>query len=153
MIESGTFGDAGLFAPILAALSPGNDYYLLAYDFPSYVEAQVYLLVFFLTFKNKVDECYRNPYEWTRKSILSTAGSGKFSSDRTIRQYAEQIWQIQPVRRPGPVSVSVERLQHIGVVSGDVVSPLGASPSSAISLERMTPRSVGNSPKSQHNNW
>lgn len=142
MIESGTFGDAGLFAPILAALAPGNDYYLLAYDFPSYVEAQ-----------NKVDECYRNPYEWTRKSILSTAGSGKFSSDRTIRQYAEQIWQIQPVRRPGPVSVSVERLQHIGVVSGDVVSPLGASPSSAISLERMTPRSVGNSPKSQHNNW
>jgi len=126
-IEKGTFGDAKIFDSILKALK-GGDYYLLSVDFPSYISAQ-----------EEVDRVYVKPEEWTRKSILSVAGSGKFSSDRTIQEYAEKIWNIKPVRRPGPVSISVERLSHVGIPS-DLVSP-GTSPNSAISLERMTPRS------------
>jgi len=130
-IGRGEFGDPQEFDPIQNVFRYGHDYYLLAYDFPSYCEAQ-----------NRVDQCYLNNYEWTRKTIMSVAGSGKFSSDRTIRQYAEQIWNIKPVRRPGPVSISVERLSHLGVVSRDVISPMGASPSNSISLERMTPQNT-----------
>lgn len=132
-IKNGDFGEPSIFEPILDIFRHGHDYYLVAHDFPGYVDAQ-----------NRVDQCFLNPFEWTRKSILNTAGSGKFSSDRTIKQYAEQIWNVRPIRRPGPVSVSVERLSHMGVLSRDI-TPLGASPTSAISLERMTPRSSNQS--------
>jgi len=139
-IDNGDFGNPKLFEPITNVFRHKNDYYLLAYDFPSYVDAQ-----------DAVDKSYQNPIDWTRKSILSTAGSGKFSSDRTIKQYAEKIWNVHPIRRPGPVSVSVERLSHIGVVGRDIFSPMGASPSSAISLERMTPRT--NTSPSNRRDW
>lgn len=57
-------------------------YYLLA-DFDSYVEAQA-----------KVDADFRNRKEWAKKCLINMANSGMFSSDRTIRQYAEEIWHI-----------------------------------------------------------
>ena len=50
----------------------------------------------------KVDEVYRNQAAWTRMSIMSTAGSGKFSSDRTIAEYAQDIWDVQPCPVPAP---------------------------------------------------
>jgi len=127
-IENGDFGAAQRFAPIIDSLRHGNDHYLLAVDFPSYIEAQL-----------NVDRVYKNRNDWLRRSILSTAGSGKFSSDRTIQEYAKKIWNIEPCRRPGPVSVSVERLGTLGVVSQDAIGSLSTSPSNAISLERMTP--------------
>jgi starch phosphorylase len=43
---------------------------------------------------------YTNPYEWARKAMLNVAGSGQFSSDRTIAEYAAEIWNIQPHRIP-----------------------------------------------------
>jgi starch phosphorylase len=128
LIESGVFGGKGTFDPILNSLRNGNDHYLLSVDFPSYIVAQ-----------NKVDSTYRNQSEWVRKSMLSTAGCGKFSSDRTIMEYAQRIWNIKPCRRPGPVSVSVERFGTLGIVSKDVIPSPSTSPSNAISLERMTP--------------
>ena len=48
----------------------------------------------------KVDEVYKDKARWTRMSIMSTAGSGKFSSDRTIQQYAEEIWHVEPCQVP-----------------------------------------------------
>jgi starch phosphorylase len=48
----------------------------------------------------KVDEVYKDKARWTRMSIMSTAGSGKFSSDRTIQQYAEEIWHVKPCHVP-----------------------------------------------------
>lgn len=48
----------------------------------------------------KVDECYKDQPRWTKMSIMSVAGSGKFSSDRTIAEYAEQIWKVQPCPVP-----------------------------------------------------
>jgi len=128
LISDGAFGEATAFQPIVDSLSNGKDYYLLGVDFPSYIVAQT-----------EVDKTYKNQSLWVRKSILSTAGSGKFSSDRTIKQYATQIWGIRPVRRPGPVAVSVERLGTLGFVNTeDIISP-ASSPSNVISLERMTP--------------
>ncbi|KAM5581260.1 alpha-1,4 glucan phosphorylase L isozyme, chloroplastic/amyloplastic [Rosa sericea] len=62
------------------------DYFLVGKDFPSYIECQ-----------EKVDEAYRDQKKWTRMSILNTAGSSKFSSDRTIHEYAKDIWNINPV--------------------------------------------------------
>jgi len=127
-IESGRYGDANTFAPILDSLRHGHDYYLLSVDFPSYVEAQ-----------NRVDQCYKNPEQWNKMSIMSAAGCGKFSSDRTIRQYADSIWNIKPVRRPGPIPVSVERLSTLGIIDRGALSPSETSMSD-ISLERMTPK-------------
>jgi starch phosphorylase len=51
-----------------------------------------------LTVRTKVDELYRNPEEWTMKAMHNIANMGYFSSDRTIQEYAEQIWHIDPVR-------------------------------------------------------
>lgn len=45
-------------------------------------------------------QVYKDQEEWTRRSIVYTAGSGKFSSDRTIVEYAKDIWNVQPLRRP-----------------------------------------------------
>jgi len=127
-IESGRYGDSATFMPILDGLRHGHDYYLLSVDWNSYLDAQ-----------NKVDTIYAKPEEWLKMSILSTAGSGKFSSDRTIRQYAENIWNIRPVRRPGPVPVSVERLGTLGIIDQGALSP-SEQALSDISLERMTPK-------------
>lgn len=68
-----------------------NDTYLLGQDFKLYIEAQ-----------EKVDITYENKGEWAKKAIYNSLRSGKFSSDRTIRQYAEEIWGIQPIAVPAP---------------------------------------------------
>jgi starch phosphorylase len=87
MIQNGAFsrGAAGLFAPIVDGLLAGDRYFLLA-DYAAYVESQ-----------ERVARSYREPSGWTRKSILNTANMGKFSSDRTIREYAEAIWGVRSV--------------------------------------------------------
>jgi glycogen phosphorylase len=86
MIGDGTFapGDPQLFKPISEALL-GADNYLLLADYASYLECQ-----------DKVDKLYQQPWQWARTSILNTAGMGKFSSDRTIAEYAREIWGIRP---------------------------------------------------------
>lgn len=50
-------------------------------------------------FQARVDKTFVDRARWTQMSIMSTAGSGKFSSDRTIQEYAQDIWGIQPVER------------------------------------------------------
>jgi len=123
MIEEGVFGDSNLFSPIVSAISKTSDWYLLGFDFNSYLQAQ-----------DKVDQCYKNKKLWIRKTMLSVAGSGKFSSDRTISEYAEKIWNVQPVRRPGPITVQVEHLKS------DSLNVFGTSlAGNSIALERLTP--------------
>jgi starch phosphorylase len=87
LIGSGHFGDgdASLFQPLLDNLLHHDPYLLLA-DFDSYVACQ-----------QDVDAAYREPESWTRMSILNSARSGEFSSDRTIREYATGIWKVDPV--------------------------------------------------------
>jgi starch phosphorylase len=77
-------GTPGVFRPIAEALT-GADRYLHCADFPSYVDCQ-----------SRVAAEYASPEEWTRKSILNVARIGRFSSDRTTREYARDIWGIAP---------------------------------------------------------
>ncbi len=87
LIRSGFFsrGDTELFRPLIDGLLYQDPYLLLA-DFQSYIDCQ-----------DKVAEAYRDTERWTRMSILNTARSGKFSSDRTIREYCADIWRVQSV--------------------------------------------------------
>jgi starch phosphorylase len=77
--------EPGVFTPILDALLRRGDYYLHLADLKSYAEAQA-----------RVGELYADQEAWTRKAILNIAGSGKFSSDRTIAEYAKDIWGVKP---------------------------------------------------------
>ncbi len=71
------------FKPLVDLLTSGGDFYLLTADFPRYLAAQ-----------DKVDALYRDPDEWTRRAILNVARMGKFSSDRTVQEYADEIWNV-----------------------------------------------------------
>ena len=80
-------GDAELFRPIVENLINDDPFLLLA-DYQAYIDAQ-----------EKVNMLWRDSSAWTRKSILNTARMGKFSSDRSIRDYCERVWKIQPGRK------------------------------------------------------
>ncbi|WP_448561947.1 glycogen/starch/alpha-glucan phosphorylase [Trichothermofontia sp.] len=77
-------GDTQLFRPLIDSLLYHDPFLLLA-DYQSYVDCQ-----------EKVSQAYRDQEQWTRMSILNTARMGKFSSDRAIREYCEDIWHVQP---------------------------------------------------------
>ena len=87
-INSGFFshGDTEIFKPLMESLLYHDPYFLLA-DYQSYVDTQ-----------EQVSNAYRNQDEWTRMSILNTARLGKFSSDRSIKDYCDDIWKVNPVK-------------------------------------------------------
>ena len=88
MIGEGYFSpeDKSLFKPLFESLVHHDEYLLMA-DYQSYIDCQ-----------DRVSDVYRDQETWTRMSILNVAGSGKFSSDRTIREYCEEIWDVKPVK-------------------------------------------------------
>jgi glycogen phosphorylase len=79
----------GLFEPLRSTLLTQGDYYMHLADLTPYVEAQ-----------ERLGELYASPEKWARKAILNVAGSGKFSSDRTIAEYASEIWGVKPCPVP-----------------------------------------------------
>ena len=81
-----TPGEQDAFAPLCRSLLEEGDPYLCLADFESYIKAQ-----------ETVDRVYREPAKWARMAILNTARVGKFSSDRTISEYAKHIWKLKPV--------------------------------------------------------
>jgi starch phosphorylase len=87
MISNDTFshGVSGLFAPITNALLYEGDKFCVLADYRAYLDCQ-----------EKASRLYRDPDEWTRRSILNTANMGKFSSDRSVVEYAETIWGVRP---------------------------------------------------------
>ncbi|MGI9245500.1 MAG: glycogen/starch/alpha-glucan phosphorylase [Steroidobacteraceae bacterium] len=88
LIDSGHFSPANVFdgKPIVERLlSEGEPYFVLS-DYADYARAQA-----------EVDALYLQPDEWSRKTVLNTVNMGIFSSDRSIREYAERIWRIKPV--------------------------------------------------------
>ena len=93
MIFSDCFSrnERGIFAPLRDTLLTHGDYYMHLADLKSYLEADERLV-----------ELYADPYAWAGKAILNVANSAKFSSDRTIAEYAAGIWNAEPC----PVSES-----------------------------------------------
>jgi starch phosphorylase len=83
LLECGHFSmlEGGIFEPVLSAIRSSGDPWMTAADFRSYVEAQ-----------RRVDATFANSAAWSRMSILNTACSGRFSSDRTIAEYRDDIW-------------------------------------------------------------
>jgi starch phosphorylase len=71
---------------VLHSIQNPHDPWMTAADFRSFVDAQ-----------QRAEAVYRNPALWTKMSILNTASSGQFSTDRTIRDYNRDIWRLQPV--------------------------------------------------------
>jgi starch phosphorylase len=91
-IFSGTFSryDApSVFESLRHALLTGGDHYMHLADLSSYLDAD-----------RRLCDLYADPDGWTRKAILNIAGSGKFSSDRTIAEYAADIWNVKPCPIP-----------------------------------------------------
>ncbi len=91
LIRSGHFNqvEPGIFDDILGTLTSWGDYWFVCADFADYVRAQ-----------QEAATHYRDLDAWTTSSILNTAASGKFSTDRTIAEYANDIWHITPVKPP-----------------------------------------------------
>ncbi len=87
-IGDGTFseGDHDLFKPILDSLFASGDQYMVLADYRDYINTQ-----------DRVDALWLDRKEWLRSSIMNTAGSGKFSSDRAIMDYARGIWGVRPM--------------------------------------------------------
>jgi starch phosphorylase len=87
LISSGFFsnGDRGLFCPLVDSLLTRDDYMLLA-DYQAYLDCQ-----------QRVSHAYSDQNAWTRMSILNSARAGRFSSDRSIREYCRDIWNVRPI--------------------------------------------------------
>jgi starch phosphorylase len=75
-----------MFIEIYDSLLNGRDEYFILKDFESYAQAH-----------RRIVEAYQNRENWTKMQIMNTAKSGKFSSDRTIKEYAEEIWHLEPI--------------------------------------------------------
>ena len=92
VLNSGQFNasEPGIFNPIINAIMSQHDPWMTAADFSGFVAAQ-----------SRVSTTYRDQQQWTRMSILNTAYSGRFSSDRTIREYNDEIWHLEPVKANG----------------------------------------------------
>ena len=86
-IAAGDFsrGDKELFKPIVDSLLDHDEYLLLA-DYPAYMKCC-----------EEAADAYRDQERWTQMSILNVARSGYFSSDRSMRQYCDEIWKVRPV--------------------------------------------------------
>jgi glycogen phosphorylase len=87
-IASGDFsnGDRELFRPLIDSLLLGDEYLTIA-DYQSYIDRQA-----------EVSDAFRDVGRWTKMSILNVARMGRFSSDRSIQEYCDQIWKVNPVR-------------------------------------------------------
>jgi starch phosphorylase len=90
MIAGGYFSadEPNRFRPIFDALTGYGDRYLLLADYASYISCQ-----------ERVDTLYRDPTEWFKHAILNVAGMGRFSSDRTISEYSDRIWNVKSIKR------------------------------------------------------
>jgi starch phosphorylase len=97
LIASGFFsnGDRELFRPLVESLLDRDDYMLLA-DYQAYVDCQ-----------QQVSKAYLDQKNWTRMSILNSARAGCFSSDRSIREYCRDIWNVTPLTTVGEMEVTL----------------------------------------------
>jgi len=88
LLESGHFNlsEPGIFNDVINSIKSPDDLWMTIADFRSFVDAQ-----------KRVEEAYQDKDRWTRMSIINTANSGKFSTDRTIQNYSDEIWKLKAV--------------------------------------------------------
>ncbi|MCF7971838.1 MAG: glycogen/starch/alpha-glucan phosphorylase [Methylococcaceae bacterium] len=88
LLECGHFNqfEPGIFDDVINSIKSSNDPWMTIADFRSFVDAQ-----------KRVEAAYQDKDLWTRMSIINTANSGKFSTDRTIKNYSDEIWKLEPV--------------------------------------------------------
>lgn len=105
LIASGHFSPAqpDLFKPIVDAVTRHGDHFFVLGDFSAYLRCQ-----------ERVDALYRDSGEWSRRAILNVAGVHGFSSDRSVRQYAELIWNMDADARPDAGALRVEAVARTG---------------------------------------
>jgi starch phosphorylase len=92
------FGNTQFIHDYISGLADGGDYYLTCHDFDAYVDTQ-----------DKIDVDYKKKDEWDRKCVENICHMGFFSSDRSIQNYANNIWEIVPIEVPQP---SIEKEKH-----------------------------------------
>lgn len=97
---SGRFGNPKDFGSVIETIRGNADFYLVGYDFYPYLDAQA-----------RVDEVYKDQAKWTKLSIWGSIHMGKFSSDRTIEEYANDIWHIGPAAIPTPAVSAISRVR------------------------------------------
>ena len=85
-----TPGERHVFRDLRNSLLDGGDPFLVLADYAAYVECQ-----------EKVNTAFQDSSGWAKRAILNTARMGKFSSDRTIQEYARDIWKLDPLRIKG----------------------------------------------------
>jgi len=97
-IRHGRFspGDRTLFEPLVRTLAEKDPFFVLA-DFRAYVECQ-----------RRVARAWKDPDDWSRTAILNVAAMGRFSSDRSIREYARDVWRVAPVEVLHPEAPSID---------------------------------------------
>ncbi|KAJ3071789.1 Non-essential glycogen phosphorylase [Podochytrium sp. JEL0797] len=88
-IQAGEFGEASIFEPLVATLTAGSDFYIVNADFEEYLKTLA-----------TIDEDFKDKKAWARRSINAACSMGKFSSDRSITDYAENIWHLKAVPQP-----------------------------------------------------
>lgn len=129
LIRTGIFGDRNEYECLMWPVENG-DHWLVAKDFQDYLAAQ-----------ERCDEAFRNKDEWTKMCITSTANMAKFSSDRTISEYANEVWNIKEHKLPvvvtpeeiaaipafgvGSVSGSLRRHKTAQMIPGEVMAAAG----------------------------
>jgi starch phosphorylase len=89
-IKNGFFSpdQTNLFHDLVDSITNQGDYFMVLADFRAYVDKQ-----------DEVSKLYNDQGKWMSKAILNTARMGKFSSDRTIKEYAEEIWDLKPITK------------------------------------------------------
>jgi starch phosphorylase len=102
LLYSGQFseGDGGLFAPLLDGLSHSDPFFVLA-DFEAYLQAQ-----------QRIDGRWQDQRGWHHSSLMNTARSGFFSSDRSIQDYAERVWKVHAMPVELACSLSEQSTQQ-----------------------------------------
>ena len=88
LLESGHFNqcEPGIFDDVINSIKSPDDMWMTIADFRSFIDAQ-----------KRVEAAYQDKDRWTRMSIINTANSGKFSTDRTIQNYSDEIWKLKAV--------------------------------------------------------
>jgi starch phosphorylase len=88
LLDSGHFNrfEPNVLDPVIQSIREPADLWMTAADFRSFIDAQA-----------RAGEAYKDVEHWTRMSILNTASSGRFSTDRTMRDYNEDIWKLEPI--------------------------------------------------------